>query len=343
MRHKPIAIIDCFVHTQSVESKLSACLDRLAAQGIKTMLVTNTPVEKSISEKLDHLLYDKENRLFDDTMDAKHISLVKTLQGMRVVEVVKGTQRHGLSVLRNLTKALRTAKAYGYTHFHRLEVDDLMGQDSMSFLSGVPDMVADSERSGLFFLNDNPDESNISFHYMYCEIELFLNSVSEIDTQQDYQFYLKNEMLTNTFVNVEEFVRHNINKVIDNLITLPGTQMQNFFTDTVWNTETSQSNLESKYRNCTSRIYRTIHNGQEAEYNILLTYNYGNTEKKRQIELIRGTGVLGTVNHHVHGHGCWQTSHIGKDIDVIRVIEDGKEIYTEGVWSNYSAQHIELI
>ena len=280
MKQRPIAIIDCFVQSKSVESKLESCLDRLKNIGIRTMLVTNTPVSKETTEKLDHLLYDRENRLFDDRMNAKHISLIKNIQGMRVIEVVKGVQRHGLSVLRNLTMALRTAKAYGYTHFHRLEVDDLMGEASMRFLTEVPKLVENHEKSGLFFTNDNELESNISFHYMYCEIDLFLEHVHTVETQEDYQEYLLKEMGTDSFMNVEEFVRHNINKVIDRLVTIPGERMGMFFTDTIWNTETSQSNLESKYLNCTTRVYRTLHRGLETEYNILLTYNYGAAEKK---------------------------------------------------------------
>lgn len=339
---KTIVIIDCFVQSQSLEEKLISCVRRLKSKGLKIMLVTNTPVEREIVAELDHLLFDSENRLFDDTMEAKHISLIKTLNGMRVVEVVKGVQRHGLSVLRNLKMALKMADAYGYTHFHRVEVDDLMGEASIDFVSRVPQIVSENGKRGMFFLNDNSEESNISFHYMYCEIKLFLESVVQVETQGDYQEYLLNQMGADTFRNVEEFVRHNIDRVVDQLQTYPGFEMQLYFPDTMWNTETSQSNLESKYQSCTTRLYRTIHNGLETDFNILLTYNYGNVERSRQINLLRNGEVVGILNHYVKDIGWWQTNHVSKDVDSIAVLENGEEIYTEHTSSNFSAQHIEL-
>ena len=42
-------------------------------------------------------------------------------------------------------------------------------------------------------------------------------------------------------------------------------------------------------------------------------------------------------------YGWWQTTHIDKSIDCIRVFENGNEIYTENTVENYSAQHIELL
>ena len=342
MEHKPIVIIDCFARNAALAHKLDSCIDRLKQRGLSTMLVTNTPVDREITQKLDLLLYDKENRLFDDTMPAKPIALMKLFDGMRVFEVVKGMQRHGLSVLRNLNMALATAQAYGYTHFHRVEVDDIMGDASLDFVCSVPGLVSSNGKRGLFMLNDNESESNISFHYMYCEIVLFKQSVARIETQRDYQDYLRDRMGTETFMNVEEFVRHNLNKSMHEMVTLNGSETWRWFPDTVWNTETSGSNLESKYSNCTTRMFRVVKEGSELDYNIVMTYNYGSEEKSRTIELIAGEQVVGTLWHNVKDAGWWQTTHIDKSVEAIRVIEDGIELYTEAVWQNYSGQYIEL-
>lgn len=342
MGHRPIVIIDCFVHSSSVEAKLMECVHGLKSKGMKVMLVTNTPVEKELAGKLDHLLYDSENRLFDDTMEAKHIVLMKSLEGMQVSEVVKGVQRHGLSVLRNIRVSLDLARAYGYTHFHRVEVDDLMGDISLEFMKGVPDRVRLQGKKGLFFLNDNEWESNISFHYMYCEIEHFRENVTAIDTQEDYQRYLSERMGTDSFMNVEEFVRHNLDARISDLMTLPGGEMHQHFPDTSWNTETSQSNLEAKFGGCTTRVYRAAHNGTELDFNVVLTYNYCREEKTRVVELISGGAVTGTLTHSVRDAGWWQTSQIGKSVEAIRVSEDGREIYTERVSENSPEQRIDF-
>lgn len=342
MDSKPVVIIDCFVHSESVEGKLRSCVERLKSKGLRVMLITNTPVEKSIAETLDILLYDRENRLFDDNMKARHIQLTKSLHGMSATEVVKGTQRHGLSVLRNLRMAASVARAYGYTHFHRVEVDDLMGDRSLEFVRSVPGIVAESGKGGMFFLNDEQYESNISFHYMYCDIDLFLSGVARIDVQEDYERYLSQEMGSEEFRNAEEFMRHNIERFKDQLLTPSGTTMGDRFPDTVWNTETSESNLETKYRNCTTRIYRATHGGEELDFLIVMSYNYGSTEKARRIELLTDGVVVGSLDHSVRDKGWWQTSHVSKGVHAIRVIEDGTEIYTESLSETSPDQRIEI-
>ena len=65
--------------------------------------------------------------------------------------------------------------------------------------------------------------------------------------------------------------------------------------------------------------------------------------KKRHVQLIRNSEVVGNVEHHVMDYGWWQTTHIDKSIDCIRVFENGNEIYTENTVENYSAHHIELL
>ncbi len=119
--------------------------------------------------------------------------------------------------------------------------------------------------------------------------------------------------------------------------------MNTHFSDTIWNTETSQSNLETKYRGCTTRIYRATHAGSDLDFNIVMTYNYGNDEKKRNIELLTNGVKVGDLYHNAKNNGCWQTNHIPKSIDAIRVIEDAEELYTESIYEIYSGQSIDIL
>lgn len=307
------------------------------------MLVSNTPVGRETLSLVDYFLYDSENHLFNEEMRADDIKLFHRIENMYVWEVVTGVQRHGLSVLRNLFKSLRLAKDYGYTHFHRVEVDDLMGDVSLENMMSVPNIVKNDGKKGLFFINDNEKESNISFHYMYCEIQHFLNNVRHIDCQADYLDYLRNEMRTDKFRNVEEFVRHNINPIMETLKVHNGKEIGLYFNDTVWNTEISQSNLDQRFKGCTSRIYRIVEKDSELlDRWVVITYNYNDKPKRRTIELLSNGKVVDRINHDVESTDSWCWNVVGRHIDAIRVFEAGQQMYVESVWDMHPEQLVEL-
>jgi hypothetical protein len=340
---RPIFIIDCFARTERIEKKLNECLTRLKSKGASTMLVSNTPVGKKTLSLVDYFLYDSENHLFNEEMKADDIKLFHRIENMYVWEVVTGVQRHGLSVLRNLFKSLRLAKEYGYTHFHRVEVDDLMGDMSLENMMRIPGIVQNDGKKGLFFINDNEKESNISFHYMYCDIQHFLDNVMHIESQADYLGYLRNQMSTDKFRNVEEFVRHNINPILKTLKVHNGKDIGLYFKDTVWNTEISQSNLDQRFKGCTSRIYRLMENDTELlDRWVVITYNYNEAPKKRRIELLTKGRVVDVIEHEVESTDCWCWNMVKRDIDAIRVFEGDQQMYVESVWEMHPEQLVEI-
>lgn len=328
---KEIVIIDCFVHSESVRAKLETKVKDLKRFGFDIMLVSNTPIDKDIVENVDYYLYDSENLLFSsDKFPAEPLILYKILDDIEIYEFTTGVQRHGLSVMRNLFKSLKLAKEYGYTHFHRVEVDDIMGNDSLDTMTLVHRIT-----DGVFFFN----EKDISFHYMYCSIDFFLENVREINTDQDYYDYLQNDMNSNTFRNVEEFVRHNLDKInlaSANIKTPSGSEMNKEFPDTTWNTEVSSSNLDTKYQNCTTRIYKVYRNedgnNEEKDWVSILTYNYSEKDITRNIEVVLEDGNVEMVKHLVPGKGCWAYSSHPKNISKILVYDVSQSpslLYTE--------------
>lgn len=343
MQTRPIFIIDCFARTQVLEKKLHDCVQNLKSRGADIMVISNTPISKETMNLTNYFLYDSENLLFNESLRADDIKLFHRLNDLVVYEVVTGVQRHGLSVLRNLFKALKTASEYGYTHFHRVEVDDIMGERSLDTMMNMPQNIDAEGKKGMFFLNDNEKESNISFHYMYCEIDHFLRNVRQINSQEDYTNYLRNEMGTEFFKNVEEFVRHNINREIGLLKTHNGKDMSTYFPDTTWNTEISQSNLDNRFRGCTTRIYRVIKDKRELlDQWLVITYNYVESSKNRRIELLSSGRVVGELTHQAESTYCWSWNSVAREVDAIRVFENGQELYVESVWEMHPEQLVEV-
>lgn len=321
---KSIVIIDCFVHSKNVEEKLRNCIKNLKRYKQDVLIISNKIIPEDVLSLVDYYVYDKENRLFSDkSYSADPITLYKIYDDIEMYEVVSGVQRHGLSVMRNLFKAIKIAKEYGYTHFHRVEVDDIMGDISLDSISLVHKLGLD----GIFYFNEN----DISFHYMYCSIDYFLNNVREINTEDDYYDYLKNEMESNSFRNVEEFVRHNLNKSdLTNIKTLKGSDMNKDFPDTIWNTEVSSSNIDSKYKNCTTRLYRVLDSNQnETDSLAVLSYNYSDSLCERKIHIIYNSGMIKEINHRMDGKGYWSYEIVPNLINKILVFENDMLLYYE--------------
>lgn len=323
METKPIFIIDCFVQSTSIEQKLINCLATLKRNGQDTMLITNTPVEKHVAELCKYLIYDSENHLFDE-MPSDPISLYKLYQNFEIHEFIPGVQRHGLSVLRNLGKATKIAKLYGYTHFHRIEVDDLMGTESMNKILKIPEEVEGMNKKGLFIFN----QSDISFHYMYCSIDTFLEDIPQIEHQEQYVAYLSGEMQSERYRNVEDFFRHALDQKNSDVIRVDGTQLGEYFPDTLWNTETSQSNISEKHRGCTTGFYRTYRGGTETGEWTILSYNYSerNLDRKIRVDLSDGSGF--EIKHSLFGKGYWQYNIVPANAEKLHVYEEDELIYT---------------
>lgn len=326
---RPIFIIDCFIQSDVIQEKLDRRIEEIKIRGGKVMLISNTPVPKETIERLDLYLYDSENRLFSDNVNAPNIVLYLENDHFRKDEVVNGMQRHGLSVLRNMTKALKVARVYGYTHFHRLEVDDLMGEKSVDMMMKIPEIVNTNSKKGLFFFNDNETESNISFHYMYCEINLYLSGVKQIETEEDYIEYVRDEMGSETFKIVEDFVRHNVDRFEEKLMTLRHNEIYEYFPDTHWNTETSQSNMSSKFRGCSTRLYRCHREWNYTGELVIYSQSYSKDRKVRNITIEYNDGSKQTITHILDTNGSWMYNIVPDNIHGISVFEENELLYTD--------------
>jgi glycosyltransferase involved in cell wall biosynthesis len=251
---KTISIIDCFVHDSKVESNLIECINRLKLNGHDVFLISNTSIRKDILEAVDYHFYDSRNQLFKKDYPGVNDVDFWSNQGHFTVHNLKsGLQKHGLSVLINLFNALDIAKNIGYTHFQRFETDDLYGSESMKWISNVPELVITQGKNGLFYLNESNHPKDASFHYFFCEIEHFLNVMPRISKEEDYEDYLISNQGSREFKIVEAYIYDNLDK--NSVLVREGNnQMKKDFSDTIWNTVVSASNLPTKYNGCLSGI-----------------------------------------------------------------------------------------
>ena len=327
-KSKTISIIDCFVHDVKVESNLIACINRLKSNEQDVFLVSNTSIRKEIVDIVDYHFYDSRNQLFKkDYPGVKDVDFWSNQGHFTVHNLKSGLQKHGLSVLVNLFNALDIAKNIGYTHFQRFETDDLYGVKSMEWISQIPEMVITNGKKGLFYLNESNYPKDASFHYFFCEIDHFLKTMPRISKEEDYENYLINLQGTRDFKIVEAYLYDNLDK--DSVLIREGnTEMKSDFTDTVWNTVVSASNLPTKYEGCLSGIYRILNkDGAHSGY-CLYSHNYLDTEISRKIVVHTDSSENTVIHHKLVGRNSWWINDLIGTPTHIDVYEEDLIVYS---------------
>jgi hypothetical protein len=331
---KVITIIDCFVSSDSVRNKLITCLTDLKAAGFDTLLISNTPVDGEILQLTKYYLYDKENRLFEEEYtNIESVDFWKGFEGMVIHDIVPGVQRHGLSVIVNLFHAIDFAKSLGYTHFQRVEVDDLRGSESLAWMKRIPAFCERENSNGLFYVNErNSRLSDISFHYFYADIETFLSITRRINNEDDYRKFIKEIYDNYDFMPVERFLYLNLKLTHGSSLhsmysERNGTnQMAKDFPDTIWNTETTMSNIPKQFNGCTTKLYKS-HYGTGFT---VISYNYTKVPKNRLVRVSYKDRVK-EISHSLPGLNTWAMNDVESDVVGIVVREDDKIIHVEPV------------
>ncbi len=109
----------------------------------------------------------------------------------------------------------------------------------------------------MLFFNDYDNEpSNLSFHFMFWNIDFFLETIPKIENEEDYRSKVKELGEERDFLIVEQFYYRFAKNVKEEILIYNGRTMDKYFPDTSWNTEFSLSNFGIKFNNFFYRIYR---------------------------------------------------------------------------------------
>ena len=336
LSNKTITIVDSFVYNEKIRNKLKVFLQTLKDDGHEILLISNTIVDQEILKNVKFYIYDHRNQLFKQKYETGNVvDFWKNISSdFSVHDIIPETQPHGLSVLINLFNALLYARAQGYTHFQRLEADSLFGEKSREYIKKIPQHCMNHNKKGLFYYNS----TDISFHYFYSDIDTFLNKVPRITCEQDYIDYLKKYHNNKVFKIVEVFVYDNLRRNDDSeLMTVAGNEMFNHFPDTQWNTETSASSFDKKYKECITKVYYiNLYNKETNTYErknsyILFTHSYASRITDRTIKVKRLNGDVLEYKHYTDSAGGWSMNYLPDDIQSAAIYEDGMLLYEENV------------
>lgn len=321
--------------SESVKRKLIDRIEWLNTEYDPTnndiLLISNTVIPDEIYGKVQYFLYDHRNQLFrDEFTSVPSQSLWKITDDYTIVEYINnGFQKHGLSVLINLFNSLLYAKSLGYTHFQRFEVDDLFGSISKEWIKLIPERCLEQNKKGLFYYNVN----DISFHYFFCEIDYFLEKIKRITSQEEYMNFLTTNFQSKEFRAVENYLFENFKFNGDyHIWKKTGEEMKIDFPDTVFNSESSPSSLESFYRGSSSRLYRNLKKEGDGEITrpnlIILSYNYSDLIVNRKIEVYYDDH-MDVLYHSLEYASTFTWNELGENVIKIMVYENEEFLYEE--------------
>jgi hypothetical protein len=280
-------------------------------------LVSNTIVPEHIIKNVDYYLYNSNNILFKgEYTNSEPVVFWKNLGSLTTHEVTNTIQKHGLPVMVNLFNSLDLCKSFGFTHFQRIEVDDLYSEEGYEYMTTVPVICSTQNKKGMFYFNEGRD---VSFHYFYCEIEYFQQIINRINCEEDYKNYLQNNGYGTDFINVEKYLYDNINRKDYGLIIRKDGEvdMNTDFQNTLWNTETTVSNVSSKFKGCSTKLYNM--SGQNSI--MLLSYNYNHFRSERKIVVNYIDGSLETIYHGLENYGHWSFNIFENKVEKISVYD----------------------
>jgi hypothetical protein len=333
---KKIIIIDCFITNKDSEDILLKTLSSFKDNDI--LLVTNKSVSHDIQSKINFLLYDSRNQLFEKTdydYTKHNWNFWKDCGDFTSYNFYLAKQPHGLSVIVNLLNALNLSKSLGYTHFQYIQYDTEYSEESLNWMNEVPNICENLNKKGLVYYNVdkledlelNPDMANdMNVSYIFCEIEYFLSKIPKINNEEEYRNLIVDEFGYLRFIVVEKYIFHFFRKNGDSDLIIK-TQIDYKF-DFNGNNEalkTSSNNFPKEYKGCPTRITK-IKNSDKLT---VFSHNYTNDLIFRKIRIFKNSDYYDMYSELKSNN--WSYFLIENDIDKIEVYDSTNDeyLYTE--------------
>jgi len=308
---KVITIIDAFISDNNQKKLLNDFLLKVNKVD-PILLITNSILDETVTNKVDYLIYDKNNNLFKNTYDNyEYFLLWGIVDRFKLTTLRPHTQKHGLSVLINLFRSIKFAKELGYTHFRRIEYDMFLGEKTIQDFTNTPKECYN--RKAKFFIDEK--EKMNSFQYFFSEIDFFLSNFPEIKNEDDYVNLLKKEFNNLDFITVEKLMYHFIKKLNTNEVIIKD-NLAKELSDSAWNQSSSNSHLLEQMKDCSTELYK------QGEKNLIFTLNKQNKPLQRKVIIYYHNYNSDIFEYSVEKEGEWFLNDIKKNIAKIEIYDN---------------------
>jgi len=206
--NKAIIIIDAFLYSQERIKFFEKVLKKINQIDLPILLISNSTISENIQKQVDYFIYDKNNILFEYEYESyPFCNNFLATEDFIWEQHIDTKQKHGLSVLCNLTKSYDFATKQGFNKFIRLEWDFLIHDDDLSKIKNLIHDFINSNKKAFFVLNPSNQQGNkeITYHFWMVDSNFWNAKFPKIHSEIDYQNFMFNKNNNKKFEIVERF------------------------------------------------------------------------------------------------------------------------------------------
>lgn len=222
---KPIIIIDAFLNSNDRINHFADVLINVKKLNLPILLISNSTIPIEIQNKVDYFIYDKQNALFEHEYDDYDMTFYWfENENFKYENYVESKQKHGLSVLCNLTKSCEFIKKLGYDKFIRFEWDFFIHDDDLITIKNLIHSFIINNENG-FFITKTRDsskgvQSEFAFHFWMTDLNFWFQNVPSILNEDDYEKFIFSKNKNKKFEIVERFLFLAFENVINKISTI---------------------------------------------------------------------------------------------------------------------------
>ncbi|MEY3056110.1 MAG: hypothetical protein RLZZ614_641 [Bacteroidota bacterium] len=140
-----LIIIDTYPIGKREQLILNMCIDALVGKGYDLMITTHCPVDKSIADKVNYVVYDSNN-----TFLPEHLTPYYWLETQEFKLKIYNAG-HTLPICRNVSNGIHLASSLKYDDFVFMEADVILSNQDLELLSSYLDEMNATDKKMVYF------------------------------------------------------------------------------------------------------------------------------------------------------------------------------------------------
>lgn len=142
---KRLIIIDTFPIGKREQMILNMCIDALVGKGYDLMITTHCPVDKSIAEKVNYVIYDSNNTFLPETLTPYYWLDTPDFK-LKIFNA-----GHTLPICRNVSNGIHLAASLKYDDFVFMEADIVLSDQDFSLLDSYLNEMNQNDKKMVYF------------------------------------------------------------------------------------------------------------------------------------------------------------------------------------------------
>lgn len=140
-----LIIIDTFPIGKREQTILNMCIDALIGKGYDLMITTHCPVDKSIADKVNYVIYDSNNTFLPETLTPYYWLDTPDFK-LKIFNA-----GHTLPICRNVSNGIHLAASLKYDDFVFMEADIVLSDSDFSLLDSYLNEMNQKGKKMVYF------------------------------------------------------------------------------------------------------------------------------------------------------------------------------------------------